>query len=805
MRVPLHDIGYAFRALRRAPVFTGVAVLILTLGIGATTTIFSIVRTVLLQSLPFPDPDRVLLVAETHENDRKLRATPGTFFEWGRRSDVFREMSLYTPASGVMTHNGEAPEELRAGMVMWNYFSVLAARPLLGRTFQPEDTAAMILSHALWVRRFGGDDQILGKTVTLDDDHYKVVGIMPPGFDLPQRAACWVPLVLTDDSKKNLGSHYLWAVGRLKGGISLPQAQAEMNAVAAKLAKDIPKYKEGWGVNLMTLQESIVGNVRPALLLFQWAVLAVLLIACANVVNLQIVRLLSRKKELAVRSSLGAGPGRLFAETLWESVLLSLASGALGMLFAWAALRFVKVYKTGEIPRLAEAALDPRMLGFTLVLALAIGVLLGAVVAVYTSRDKVSEDLKDGGGRVVGSGRGARDVLVVIEVCCALVLLVGATLLGDSFAKLSRIDPGVRPEHVVALPLDIPDSRYPDIARRQLFFSQLLAQLGGLPAVRAVGLINNLPAAGKADWKNAFYLEGDSIQINASSQKDAFIRWTSPGYFKSVGMRLLRGRDFTNADLPRSPRVLIVDEAFAHKYFPGQDPLGKRFKTIGLGDNFDAADPRPWEIVGIVGNVREPTVKDAAEPHYYMTYQQAPFLPDVVVTARTASDPRALMSVMQQRVRAMDPNLVVDKIQPLEQTLGETLSAPRFNFLLIAIFAVVALVLAAAGLYAVLAYSVGQRTREIGLRMALGAQKRDVLAMVLRHGLRVSAIGVLLGLLAVLYLDRLLGSFLYEASSADLPAVLAVAALLMAVGLLATYIPARRAASINPTVALRDR
>ncbi|MCI0408155.1 MAG: ABC transporter permease [Acidobacteria bacterium] len=801
----LQDVRYGLRMLLKNPGFTVVAVLTLALGIGANSTLFSVVNSVLLRPLPFPNPGRLVAVWEFVPEKgwyREPFSFPD-FADWREQTKSFEKMAAYTYVGATLGEGGDA-EFVGGAAVSADLFPILSARPRLGRVFTAEEdrpgaARAVILGHGLWERRFHSSPEVLGQTILLDGESCTVVGVMPETFNFPiggSPRSYWVPLTTDPDTRERVelrGNHYLRAVGLLKEGIGPLQAEADLDTIARRLETAYPGTNHLMRARVLPLHEELVGDVRPALLVLLGAVGFVLLIACANIANLLLARASSRQKEIAIRAALGAGWGRIARQLLVESLLLSLAGGALGLLVAIWGVDFVVRLAPGPIPRIGEIGLDVRVLAFTLGVSLLTGILSGLAPALRSARASLDPDLREGrGGEAEGWRRNrVRALLVVSEVALSLVLLAGAGLMLRTFQRLSGVDPGFKPENVLTVSVSLPNASYPNGAQRIAFVDRLLERVGAVPGVRSAATVFTLPLGG-SNRSNSFRIP-DRPQA-PEGDPDANYRTISPGYLVSMGIPLLKGRAFTAQDGATTPAVALVNETFARRFFPGEDPIGKVIET-------DEDGTRRREIVGVVGDVRFDSLDSHLEPEYYVPYPQAPET-SVTLVVRAAKDPSSLAPTLREQVRALDPSLPLYAVRTMEEYLAASVADRRVIALLLGSFAAVALALAATGLYGVLAYSVSRRTREIGIRVALGARPADVLKLVVAQGMLLTVAGLGIGLAGGLLLTRFLSGLLFGVRPTDPLTFAGVSALLAGVALLACYLPARRAARVDPVTAL---
>ncbi len=806
------DIRYGMRMLLKAPSLSIVATMALALGIGANTAIFSVVNAVLLRPLPFPDSDKLMMVWDyvPSRGQKRGSASYPNFADWRTQNHVFEHLASFHTSDFIMTGRGES-SRLQGAVVNADLFTLLRATPVLGRAFLPAEDApsetgrVVILSQELFQKRFNSDASILNQPMVLDGKNYTIIGVMPQAFQFPiqnEPVELWTTVAIDREGKEPMtdqrGAHYMQVIGRLKTGVSKEQAQAEMTAIAARLEQQYPDKNLHRSAGVEPALEALVGDIRPTLLILLGAVACVLLIACANVANLLLARALTRHKEIAIRSALGASRLRVIRQLLTESVLLSLAGGGLGLILAiWWSDLLVSLGKD-DIPRAVQVGLDWRVLGFTLVVSVMTGVLFGLVPALQTSRTELTESLKEGGR---GSGEGARrnrvrGVLVVSELAIAAVLLVGAGLLIQSLWRLRQVDPGFKRENVLTFNVALPDVRY-DTGKQVQFFQDLKAHMESLPGVQSASFVEPLPLGGD-HFSLSFETEGRPVAKGDQPSADFFL--VSPGYFQTMGIPQIKGRDFNDRDQHKSPPVIIVSEAFVKQFFPGEDPIGKHIKP-GIS-TFEDEKAQMREIVGVVGDVKSLSLSAEPKPAFYEPHAQVPFN-QMTVVLRTSPDPHSLISGVTKEVSSMDKDLPVFGAKTMDEYLAASVAAPRFNTTLLTIFAAVALVLTIVGLYGVMSYSVAQRTNEIGIRMALGAQTHDVLGLVVKQGFKLVLLGLAIGLAGAFALMKLIASLLFGVTTRDPLTFAAVAGLLTVVALLACYLPARRASRVDPMVALR--
>ena len=806
MATLLQDLRYAFRLLAKSPSFTLIAVLTLALGIGANTAIFTVVNGVLLRPLGFRDPSRVVLVAEKTSYPT-VSTSYENYIDWRGQSHSFESLEATRGTAITLTGTGE-PERLNARMATAPLFSLLGVNAILGRTFLAEEDRAggapvVILSYGLWQRHFGAARDILGKSITLDSQPYTVVGVLPGGFELLQPADVFLPFTpwaktLPDDRNWHPG---IFVIGRLKDGITREQARTEMVGITKRLEQQYPIYNTGKSADVVGLQEQLVQNVRPALLLLLGAVGAVLLIACLNVANLLLARAAARGREVAIRTSMGASRWRVTRQLITESLLLSLAGGTLGLLFAWASLGPLLKLSSTSVPAVLTVGLDRWVLFFTLVVSFVTGLVFGIVPAVRTAKLDLRETLNEGSrGSTTGIGQHRiRGVLVAAEIAMAMLLLVGAGLLLRSFSRLQEVPPGFQADHLLVADLPLSLTAYSKPQQRFEFFDRLVARAKSLPGVRSAGAASFLPVSGGGGALH-FNINGRPPKSPHDYTVTGY-RTVTPNYFETLGMPLAQGRFFTAADTEKAPTVVVINSAMARTYFPGENPLGKRLQ-LGAIPESDV----PWmEVVGVVGDVRQGLDLDP-QAEMYLPYRQADqVLPvfQLSIVLRTATDPLLQAAALRSALGEIDPNQPLVRVRTMEENMAATVAQPRFRTWLIGIFAALALVLAGVGVYGVMSYTVTQRTSEIGIRVTLGAQPEDVFHIIVGEGLRLALAGVGAGILAALALTRLLRSFLYGVSAYDPLTFGGVALILTLVAVAASFFPARRATLVDPLVALR--
>ncbi len=804
----LQDLRFGLRVLVRSPGASLVAIVALALGIGANTAIFSLLDAVLLRPLPYQDPDRLVQVWEeaSHVGFPRNTPAPGNFNDWKQQNQVFSDMAASRNLSFTLTGRGGDPEAVVGRGVTANMFSVLGVKPALGRVLaadedRPGGPPVAVIGHGLWQRRFGGDPAIVGETVEIDGRTTTIVGVMPRDFVYPKREhELWVPLALSPEALANRRSHFLQVVARLAPGVSLERARSDMDAIAARMQRDFPDSNAKLGATVIPLSEEVLGNTRDAVLVLVVAVGCVLLIACANVANLLLSRATVRRREIAVRIALGAGRGRIVRQLLTESLLLSLVGGALGLGVAmWSFDVLTALIPEGTSPS-AGLHLDGRMLLFTAAVSILTGVMFGLAPALTASRQELGEELKAGAraGAGVASGR-LRGALVVAEVALAFLLLTGAGLMVQAFVHVRSLDPGFRPENVLTARTSLPSPRYDEVARRNAFYEQVLTRVAALPGVVSAGYTSYLPLTNRGGTAG-FTIEGRP-PLRAGEILDANFREVSADYLKTMGIALRGGRFLEARDGATTERVVVVNEAFTRQFLPGEDALGKRI-ALGRGDDLE------WmRIVGIVGDVKQMGLERAGRAEMYVPYTQVnahDFYSPRDLAVRTAGEPMALAGAVREAIWEVDGLQAVANVRTLESILDHELAPRSTQANLLGAFAVLALILASLGLYGVLSYTVAQRRREIGIRMALGARAGKVVGMVVAQGLVLTAAGIALGLVGAVALTRALASLLYGVSASDPLTLLGVAAALVIVAFLASYLPARRAARVDPMVALRS-
>jgi putative ABC transport system permease protein len=795
------DVRFGARMLRKNPGFTAVAVLTLALSIGANSAIFSVVSAVLLRPLQYPNHARLLHVHETHfGSTASTNFSYANFLDLQRDAKSLKNVAAYRPWTFNLTGSGDA-EQVFGAQVSANFFSALGIHAFLGRTIGTADDTfggenrVAVLSYALWQSHFGADPEIIGKTTEINSQQYLIVGVTPQNFKLPDYAKIWCPLVPDGKLHDNRTSRLLTVIANLIGGKSLGVAQAELSSVAAQIQNENPGATPGLAIGAVPLKESVVASVRPALMTLLVAVGLLLLIACANIANLLLARGATRKKEIATRLALGAGRARLISQLFTESLMIASLGGALGCAIAWWSLKFI-VALNGEFPRFREITMDWRVLGFTLFVSFVTGIIFGIAPALASLKLDFNASLKERAPNSSGARRGGiSQPLVALQFALAMLLLIGAGLLGRSFMRLVNVNPGFNSENLLTMRVFLSPVRFPENdPKAAIVLHQMLEQIRAIPGVRSAGLVNTLPITGGA--ATDFVIQGRPAPL-PRNEPVANINIVDSGYFRAIGIPLIDGREFTENDTQQSARVMIINKAMAKEFWPNESPIGKRVTMKNWGP------PLSGEIIGVVGDTKADGIAADIYPMIYWPYFQFPQNFNAFVV-RTDGDPTRMISSIKERIWSVDKTLPISGIATMDQLISDSLARRRLNMVLLSIFASVALLLAAVGIYGVMSYSVSQRTNEMGIRIALGAQPRNVLALILKQGLSVALIGMAIGIGAALALTRLISSLLFGISATDPFAFGAVAIALMIVALLACYIPARRATRVDPMTALRN-
>jgi putative ABC transport system permease protein len=794
------DLRYATRQLRKSAGFTMVAVVTLALAIGANTAVFSVVDQVLLHPLPYPDSDRIVEVSQTFKGLPTYDASPANYLDWLAQNQVFAEMAASRGWQGSLSV-GDRPDRVKGAMTTPSFFPLFGVDPILGRGLeasdaQPGNDHVVVLGYGLWQRYFAADRAIVGRDIRLNGEPYTVVGVMPQNFSPDDYGELWLPspwgvpthpLVPDKDPRQFRGRNYLDVWARLKPGVSIQHARAELDTIGRRLEKQYPDSNGEVGVTSVPLHEYIVGDIRPVLLVLLAAVVVVLLIGCANVANLLLARATARAKEISIRTALGATRRRLLRQLLTESVLLALVGGALGLLLAVLAVPSLLALSPPDIRQFKQIGINREVLAFSFLASVVCGVVFGLLPALQTSRSNPNEFLKEGErGSTANRGR-TRSALVIAEVGLSLVLLVGAGLLVKSFARLMDVNAGFDPDHLLTFNLGLPPST--DSVHQLAFYQQVMQRLQALPGVQAVGAVSRLPLAG-GNSSRSFNVPG------VEKSYDADIRISTADYFRAMRIPLLKGRSFRDSDLGGSPNVAVVNDALARNVFPGQDPIGKQITNFG-------PDNLTLQVIGVVGNVRHVGLDADPQSEIYQLLGQAQW-PSMFVAIRSAtSDPTSVTSEAQNAVWSVNKDVPLANVRTMQDVISDSVQRRKFSMLLLSIFAGVAMLLAAIGLYGVMSYSVAQRTHEIGIRMALGARRPDVLTLVVKQGMALALVGIAAGTVLSLAMTRLISGMLFGISATDPLTFVAVGAILGTVAFLANYLPARRASKVDPMVALR--
>ncbi len=808
----MQDIRYAARGLLKQKTFTVVAVITLALGIGANTAIFSVVNELLLRPLPYRDAERLVMVWE-----RNPRGAGGgvvsraNFMAWRKQATSFEDMAAFVDQRLSLTGDGD-PEEITVQLATPNLIQVLGVNPVLGRSFSEDDNRAggsdvAVLSYNLWQRRYGGTNDVIGRRITLNGTPVTVIGVMPAGFQwyiatrsgTGRPAEMWTILPMPTAEGGPSRGRFLSVVARLKPSVSLQQPQTEMQVIAARLSQEFPQYNIGWSAEVIPLREQLVGNVRLALWVILGAVGFVLLIACANVANLLLSRTAAREKEMAVRAALGAGRLRIVRQLLTESLLLALLGSVLGLLLAFWGIKALVAISPRELVNLQHVGLNLTVLAWTMGISLLTGIIFGLAPALEATRMSVANALKEGKGEGQSPrSRRLRSALVVTEIALALVLLASAGLLVKSFIRLQRIDTGFEIENVMTMVVRLPDAKYREDQQIVGFFREAMDHIRSLPGVRSAGMVNYLPLYGGLAAKTRFTIEGRPAPLPGHEiDLSTNVRVADAGYFNAMGIPLLRGRNFTDRESSQATHVVLISESLARKHFPGEDPIGKRI-AVSMFEK-----PNPTEIIGIVGDVRYDSLVNEPEPTVYFPHPELTY-PFMTLVIRTNDNPVEIAPAVQREIRGIDPEQPVSDVRPMTQVMADTMSRARFNVLLLTLFAGLATVLAGVGIFGVMNYSLTLRTRELGLRMALGAQPRQVQLLMLKQGLLLTLIGTGIGVVGALAFTRVMSSLLFAVGASDPGTFAIIVSLLFILSLIACYLPSRRATHIDPLIALRS-
>ncbi len=809
MRTILQDLNYGVRALLKNPGFALIASITLAIGISANATIFSVVNAVLLRSLPFENSERLVLLWSgiVNSDSNRIPLSYLNFTDYKNQSESFERVAAYAPAETVFTSEDGEPEKFRGVIVTADLFPLLGVKPALGRVFRPEEEQieslpVVVLSSELWRRRFASDPNLIEQQIILDGRPTKVIGIMPSGFNFPleeEKSDYWMPLTANPANRLVLANRYnkfLIVIAKLKPETSLPTAQSGIEIISRRLELQYPEVNTGWMVRLVPLQEDIVGNLRPSLLVLQSSVLLILLIACANVANLLLSQSAARAKEIAVRAALGAGRGRIVRQLLTESLLLAFLGAGLALLIAVWGIDLIKVISPANLPRVSEINLDARVIGFTLVISVLTGIIFGFAPVLYSYKLNLNEILKESGRRATEGLRRyrLRGLLMVVEFALSLMIAVGAGLLIKSFVNLLETNLGYDPDGVFVIEVSLSEKNYPQVRGQAAFYQTVFRRLKSLPEVEFAGATSLLPLGGK-DSYNIFNVEGRS-PFEAGKEPSVRFQTVSDDYFRAMKIPLRQGRFFSEEDDNYSPPVVIVNEAFANSYLSGENPLGKRL-LIG--------DEPPRVIIGVVGDIRHQRLEDAPQPEFYVSYLQSPRSDLNLVIRATTDNSARLSAAIRNTIKAVDKNQLIGETRTMNQMIANSVAPRFFNLLLLGIFALIAMLLSSVGIYSVMTYWVAQRTHEIGIRIALGAQRRDVLLLTAKRGIILALIGVGIGLLGAFALTPIvMDKLLYGVSPNDAQVFALVSVLTLLLALLACYIPARRATKIASSISLRS-
>lgn len=797
----LQDVRYGLRILFKRPGFTSVAVLTIALGIGANTAIFSIVNAVLLRPLPYSEPDRLVQIWEARPSKgiNKFSVTPRDYTEWVKQQQCFDDAAAFRQQYFTITGVDE-PERILGAVVSSNLFATVGVSPIRGRVFLPEEDSpdrnrVVILAHGLWQRRFGADPSLIGQNLNMDGNAYTVVGVMPPKFEFPiaeTKTEVWIPIAFRPAEIEG-GGHNTFVVARRKRGETLAQAQAEMNTIASGLEQQYPQTNAGITVKVISLHEQVVGRVQTSLLILLSAVGLVLLIACANVANLLLARNSTRRKEIAIRIALGAGRARIVRQLLTESILLAGAGGFIGVLLAFLGVYFLIAISPPDIARAKDAYIDARVLSFAVAMSLSSGLIFGLLPSLQASKGDLNKSLKEAAGTTTASPGNRRfgDLLLTVEVMLSLVLLAGAGLMIKSFVRLRSVESGINSQNLLTMQLSLPASRYREASQQVGYYREVLERIRATPGVRAAAATSNLPLTGGA-ITDSFTIEGRSSDSSEPLKAGSYA--ISPDYFQTMGITVLKGRDFMEQDSETASKVVIINQAAANHFWPAEDPIG-RWLTIAGGPK--------REIVGVAADAKRSALDSETQSELFVPYSQSSSFQFGKLVVRTISDPASLISELRKQILALDRNQAVYNIKPMDQLLSESVAERQFNMLLLSIFSVLSLVLAAVGVYSVVGFTVIRHMQELGIRIALGARTRDVIALVTRWAMIPVLAGVAIGMVVALISTRVLSSLLFQVSSTDPSTFVVVAVLMVGVTLLACYFPTRRALKADPVVAIR--
>jgi len=798
------DIRYALRNLLRRPTFTLIAVVTLALGIGANTAIFSAINALLLRPLPFPELDRIVAVWDKLPSRGVMHneVTVANYLDWQSQTQSFDQLALYRWWSANLT-GIDPPERIQGFLVTANFIDVTGMKPIMGRTFSPEENQpgkdqVAVITHSLWQRRFGGDPNILDKTITINSIVRRVIGVMPERFNFPKGAEVYAPIQMTPELMKSRGNHGYYVIGRLKSSASITSAQAEIDNISARLEQQFPETNKGWGATVFPIVADTIRTYDTALWVMMAAVGFVLLIACANVANLMLARASGRQREIAVRTALGASRWRIVRQLLTESVIVALIGGALGILIGFWGIDALRAGNPADAAKFApgwyQLGINTPVLLFTLGLSVLSGIVFGLAPALQMSKPDLNSSLKEGARGTSSTSHRLRSSLVVFEVALSLVLLVGAGLLTRSFLSLLRTDPGFNPDHVLTMNLVLPFAKYKEEPARAAFYSDLVQRVKAQPGVESAAFVNYLPLGG-SNSSDSYLVEGEPEPAPGQEHEGRY-RVATPDYFRTMEISIVRGRAFTEQDKAGATPVVIVNETLARKHWPGQDPIGKRIRFYGPPERTG------WmEVAGVVKDVKH-ELNIPVTPEYYLPHAQDSWQAMVLV-ARTSVDPASLSAALRQQVWAIDKDQPVFDVKTMQEVRSTSVALYSFSSVMLAIFAGVALVLAAVGIYGVMAFAVTQRTQEIGIRMALGARTADVLKLVVKHGMKLALLGIVIGLAGSWALTRFIEKLLVGVEATDLLTFSLVSICLLVAAFVACYLPARRATKVDPLVALR--